>query len=102
MEYPLNQQILARRKSLSISQDAVGDAVGMSQQQYSRIEAGGECKSGSLTRIAEGLNCEIILVPNEKLKAVMALLDASNLKAAVKAIKSVADGGATEKMADVA
>lgn len=49
--------------------------VGMSCQQYQRLESKGNPRLDTLELIAKGLNSELILVPKEKLQAVVALLE---------------------------
>lgn len=48
--------------------------IGISRQQYQRLEAKGNPRLDTLELIAKGLNSELILIPNEKLGAVMAIL----------------------------
>ncbi|MCU7926128.1 MAG: helix-turn-helix domain-containing protein [Candidatus Thiodiazotropha sp. (ex Dulcina madagascariensis)] len=48
--------------------------IGMNQQQYQRIEAGGNPRLETLELIAEGLEAELVLVPKDKVRAVKALL----------------------------
>ena len=48
--------------------------IGMNQQQYQRIEAGGNPRLETLELIAEGLEADILLSPHDKLLAVYAVL----------------------------
>lgn len=49
--------------------------IGVSRQQYQRLESKGNPRLDTLELIAKGLNSELVLVPKEKLDAVMALLE---------------------------
>lgn len=48
--------------------------VGMSPQQYQRLEAKGNPRLDTLELIAKGLNGELMLIPQDKAAAVKALL----------------------------
>lgn len=39
--------------------------IGMSQQQYQRIEAAGDTRLSTLLRVLDGLDMELMLVPKE-------------------------------------
>lgn len=49
--------------------------VGVSRQQYQRLESKGNPRLDTLELIAKGLNSELMLIPKERLDAVMALLE---------------------------
>jgi transcriptional regulator with XRE-family HTH domain len=49
--------------------------VGMSRQQYQHLESRGNPRLDTLELIALGLKSELVLVPREKLEAVMAVLE---------------------------
>ena len=70
----LLNQIKKRRISLALRQQDMKLRVGMSRQQYQRLEAKGNPRLGTLELIAKGLNSEIMLIPKEKLVAVKAVL----------------------------
>lgn len=70
----LLQQIKARRLALGFKQTDMPLRIGVSRQQYQRLEAKGNPRLDTLELIAKGLNSEILLIPNEKLSAVMAIL----------------------------
>ncbi|MGR7921294.1 helix-turn-helix domain-containing protein [Zobellella denitrificans] len=55
-----------RRQQLSLNQKDMLMRIGMSQQQYQRIEAGGDPRLSTLLRIAEGMGLELLLVPREQ------------------------------------
>ena len=44
--------------------------IGMSRQQYQRLEGKGNPRLDTLELVAKGLDCEIMLIPHEKTKAV--------------------------------
>jgi len=70
----LISQLKARRLQLGLGQKDMKMRVGMNQQQYQRIEAGGNPRLSTLELIAEGLEAELMLVPKDKSRAVKALL----------------------------
>ncbi len=71
----LLQQIKERRLFLSLKQNDMPLRIGVSRQQYQRLEAKGNPRLDTLELIAKGLNSEIMLIPSEKLSAVMAVLN---------------------------
>ena len=70
----LHEQLKQRRKALGLQQATLQLRIGMNQQQYQRVEAGGNPRLDTLTLIARGLDAELVLVPQEKLAAVQAVL----------------------------
>lgn len=68
-------QIKQRRLTLGLKQNDMMLRVGVSRQQYQRLESKGNPRLGTLELIAKGLNSELMLIPKEKLGAVMALLE---------------------------
>ncbi|MBU1722988.1 MAG: helix-turn-helix domain-containing protein [Gammaproteobacteria bacterium] len=70
----LHEQIRARRRALNLSQADMKNRIGMSQQQYQRIEAGGNPNLETLQLVAHGLNAELMLIPRHHLPAVLAIL----------------------------
>lgn len=71
----LAEQMKKRRQRLNLQQKDMKLRIGMEQQQYSRIEAGGNANLKNLDLIAEGLDAELMLIPKEKRLQVMALLE---------------------------
>ncbi|BBI54845.1 hypothetical protein HORIV_72660 [Vreelandella olivaria] len=71
---PLLDQIKKRRIALGFKQSDMQMRVGMSRQQYQRLEASGNPRLNTLELVAKGLNSEIMLIPQEKRDAVLALL----------------------------
>lgn len=75
MADPLLQQIKNRRKSLGLKQSDMMMRIGVSRQQYQRLEAKGNPRLDTLELIARGLSSELMLIPKEKLSAVIAVLE---------------------------
>lgn len=69
------QQLKQRRQQLQLTQQDMAPRIGMSRQQYQRLEAGGNPRLDTLTLVSEGLNVELMLIPREKRNAVIALLN---------------------------
>ncbi len=70
----LSPQIKARRLQLGLQQKDMKLRIGMNQQQYQRIEAGGNPRLETLCLIAEGLEAELLLIPKNKITQVKNLL----------------------------
>lgn len=70
----LLKQIKKRRITLGFKQHDMMLQVGISRQQYQRLESKGNPRLDTLELIAKGLKSEILLIPNEKLNAVIAIL----------------------------
>lgn len=68
-------QIKQRRLTLGLKQNDMMLRIGVSRQQYQRLESKGNPRLDTLELIAKGLNSELMLIPKEKLGAVMALLE---------------------------
>lgn len=75
MMSPILHQIKLRRLALGLKQNDMLLRVGVSRQQYQRLESKGNPRLDTLELIAKGLNSELMLIPKEKLGAVMALLE---------------------------
>ena len=71
----LLQQLKKRRLALGLKQNDMMLRVGVSRQQYQRLESKGNPRLDTLELIAKGLNTELMLIPKEKLSAVMAVLE---------------------------
>jgi len=74
----LLEQIKKRRIELKLKQHDMMLQVGMSRQQYQRLESKGNPRLDTLDLVAKGLKSELLLIPQEKLKAVLALLADEN------------------------
>ncbi|WP_372783257.1 helix-turn-helix domain-containing protein [Litorivivens sp.] len=70
----LLEQIRKRRKALALKQHDMLLRVGMSRQQYQRLESKGNPRLDTLELVAKGLRSELLLVPQEKLSTVLAFL----------------------------
>lgn len=68
-------QLKKRRITLGLKQHDMMLRVGMARQQYQRLESQGNPRLDTLELIAKGLRCELMLIPQEKLRAAKALLD---------------------------
>jgi transcriptional regulator with XRE-family HTH domain len=67
-------QLRKRRTALGVKQHEMPLRIGMSRQQYQRLESHGNPSLNTLELIAKGLKSELMLIPQEKLGAVKALL----------------------------
>ena len=82
----LLQQIKQRRLILNFKQSDMLLRVGVSRQQYQRLEAKGNPRLETLELIAQGLNSELMLIPKEKLNAVLAVLEGGDLVLAQQSV----------------
>lgn len=76
----LLQQLKKRRISLGFKQNDMLLRIGVSRQQYQRLESKGNPRLDTLELIAKGLNSELMLIPQEKLTAVLAVLENEDLQ----------------------
>ena len=72
---PLLQQLKKRRLALGLNQSDMLLRIGVSRQQYQRLESKGNPRLDTLELIAKGLNSKLILIPEDKLSAVRAVLE---------------------------
>ena len=77
MPRSLLQQLKKRRKELGLKQSDMMMRIGFSRQQYQRLEAKGNPQLETLELIAKGLNGELMLIPKEKMSAVIAVLEST-------------------------
>lgn len=70
----LLEQIKERRIALALKQHDMMLRVGISRQQYQRLESKGNPRLDTLELVAKGLKSELLLIPQEKLNAVLAVL----------------------------
>lgn len=75
----LLEQIKKRRIALKLKQHDMMLRVGMSRQQYQRLESKGNPRLDTLGLVAKGLKSELLLIPQEKLNAVLAVLSGEAL-----------------------
>jgi transcriptional regulator with XRE-family HTH domain len=90
----LLQQFKKRRLALGLKQNDMMFRVGVSRQQYQRLEAKGNPRLDTLELIATGLNSEIMLVPKEKLSAVLAVLENDDTELPKNSAKTAKDAKA--------
>ena len=70
----LLEQIKKRRIALALKQHDMMLRVGISRQQYQRLESKGNPRLDTLELIAKGLKSELLLIPREKWTAGLAVL----------------------------
>lgn len=71
----LLEQIKQRRIALQLKQKDMQMRIGVSRQQYQQIESKGNPRLDTLMLIAKGLNSELMLIPNEKKRRILAILN---------------------------
>jgi transcriptional regulator with XRE-family HTH domain len=69
------KQLKKRRKALGLKQNDMMMRIGVSRQQYQRLESKGNPRLDTLQLIAKGLKSEFLLIPQEKFAAVKAILE---------------------------
>lgn len=80
----LLKQLKKRRIELGLKQNDMMLRVGVSRQQYQRLESKGNPRLDTLELIAKGLKSELVLIPQEKLMAVKAVLESDEFSPSVK------------------
>ena len=70
----LSDHLRERRRDLALSQKDMLMKIGMSQQQYQRIESGKDTRISTLLRVLEGIGLELILVPREQVQNIDKIL----------------------------
>nr|ABB79940.1 predicted transcriptional regulator protein [uncultured bacterium pES01019D12] len=90
----IHQQLKQRRKALGLKQEDMLMRVGMSRQQYQRLESRGNPRLDTLELVAKGLKMEVMLIPQEKLRDVQAALEGK--KSLTGRISSNARGSVTK------
>ncbi len=71
----LLKQLKRRRIALGLKQHDMMLRIGISRQQYQRLESKGNPRLDTLELIAKGLNSRLMLIPEEKVRLVEALLE---------------------------
>lgn len=71
----LLQQLKKRRLKLRLKQKDMMMRIGVSRQQYQRLESKGNPRLDTLELIAKGLNSELMLIPKKKVQAVITVLE---------------------------
>jgi len=77
MTASLLQHLKKRRLMLGLKQNDMMMRIGVSRQQYQRLESKGNPRLDTLELTAKGLNCELMLIPKEKMRAVIAVLESA-------------------------
>lgn len=72
-------QLKERRLYLGLKQNDMVMRIGVSRQQYQRLESKGNPRLETLELIAKGINSEVLLIPKEKLSAVLTILEGNEL-----------------------
>jgi len=85
----LLQQLKKRRLALGLKQKDMMLRVGISRQQYQRLESKGNPRLDTLELIAKGLNSELMLIPKDKLRAVQAVLEDERAGPALSGSKKI-------------
>lgn len=75
----LLKQIKRRRLTLGFKQSDMQDRIGILRQVYHRLESKGNPRLATLELVATGLNSELVLVPLDKISAVKALLNKTDV-----------------------
>ena len=61
----IHEHLKARRKALGLKQEDMEMRIGMSRQQYQRLESKGNPRLDTLELVAKGLKMELVLIPQE-------------------------------------
>jgi transcriptional regulator with XRE-family HTH domain len=85
------QQLKKRRIDLNLKQNDMMLRIGISRQQYQRLESRGNPRLDTLELIAKGLNSELLLIPKEKLGSVQAVLESESSDLTNKPVRSPQD-----------
>lgn len=71
----LLEQLKKRRSALGLKQKDMWLRIGVSRQQYQRLESKGNPRLDTLELIARGLKSELMLIPQEKVSIIKAILE---------------------------
>lgn len=86
--YSLLRQIKKRRLALGFKQTDMQGRVGIMRQVYQRLESKGNPRLTTLELVATGLNSELMLIPLDKVAAIRALLESSEVNQLEPAIET--------------
>ncbi len=75
----LSSMIGKRRRELGLKQSDMRMKIGMSQQQYQRVEAGHDIRVSTLLRVLEGMGLELLIAPREQARQLENLLRSGRL-----------------------
>jgi len=89
----IHEQLKKRRQALGLKQEDMHLRVGMSRQQYQRLESKGNPRLDTLELIAKGLKMEVMLIPQEKLRDVRDYLDGKKAIGGAITLKGTATVG---------
>lgn len=64
----LSSELERRRRDLGLKQSDMLMKIGMSQQQYQRVETGHDIRVSTLLRILEGMSLELLLAPRGQVR----------------------------------
>ena len=87
----IHEQLKKQRKMLGLKQEDMKLRAGMARQQYQRLEAKGNPRLGTLELVAKSLKMELMLIPQEKLRAVRELLNNTTSINGTATSKSLSD-----------
>jgi len=93
----LLEQLKKRRIALMLKQHDMMLRVGISRQQYQRLESKGNPRLDTLELVAKGLKSELLLIPQEKLTAVLAVLADETLSSTGPSIGAITKSSQTGK-----
>lgn len=99
----LLEQLKARRKALTLRQEDMASRIGMSRQQYQRLERQGNPRLDTLELLVKGLKGELVFVPQEKIGLVRKLLSSESdeeLRRTLSSAEGSADDKAARSLAD--
>lgn len=91
---PMNtllHQLKKRRLVLGLKQSDMMLRLGISRQQYQRLESKGNPRLDTLELLAKGFNSELMLIPKEKLGAVLAALESDTATLPKKSPRQIPD-----------
>jgi transcriptional regulator with XRE-family HTH domain len=71
----IRDQLKTRRIALGLKQHDMLLRVGMSRQQYQKLESSGNPRLDTLELLAKGLKAQLMLIPDDKLEAMAAVLE---------------------------
>ncbi|MES9898984.1 MAG: helix-turn-helix transcriptional regulator [Sedimenticola sp.] len=89
----LLEQLKKRRLALGLKQNDMMLRIGVSRQQYQRLESKGNPRLNTLELIAKGFKSELMLIPQEKLSAVKAILDSDEFSSSPLKNRDAKQGG---------
>jgi transcriptional regulator with XRE-family HTH domain len=101
MKISLLEQIKQRRLELGLKQHDMYMRIGISRQQYQRLERLGNPRLDTLELITLGLNSELMLIPNDKKDAVLHILNAEKIQAEEDEVQKLIENTWAEVLGDL-